>query len=388
MGPMQADVLLVGGGVASVRCARTLRRRGFEGSIVLVGDEPRLPYNRPPLSKEALRDDVPDELLGAEPDGWYERQRVTALTGTAVEELDPDAGWALLSDGQRVRFGQCLIATGATPRVLAAPGGERAVTVRTVEDSRALRAAALRATPGGGAVVVGGGLLGVEIAATLAALGLRPTVLERGDALWSGALGNLLSEWAIERLASVGASVNLAAVATDLAAETVAVGDVVLPAGLLVAAIGVGPRDALAARAGLSVAGGVVVDADQRTSHPAVWAAGDVARRDGRIGGHWHGARESGERAALSMLGHDVPRDAPAWTFTEVAGTAVDVFGEAERDASERWVTDSVIERREGGTLAQLVVIGSAIGAASARALVANGASHVEVWRAAASVHG
>jgi 3-phenylpropionate/trans-cinnamate dioxygenase ferredoxin reductase component len=99
-----AAVLLIGGGVASVRCARTLRREGFQGRIALVGDEPSLPYNRPPLSKELLRENLPDDLVLAEPERWYERRSVELLSGRRVAELDLDARRATLDDGTAIGF--------------------------------------------------------------------------------------------------------------------------------------------------------------------------------------------------------------------------------------------------------------------------------------------
>src|SRR3990170_31992 len=145
----RTDVLLVGGGVASVRCARTLRRHGFTGSILLVAAEPAPPYNRPPLSKELLRDDLPDDLVMAEPATWYSRRSVELRTGATVVELDPDTHLATLDDGSSIGFAQCLIATGAEPRRLRIDGGEHANLLRTLSDARRLRAAAVAA--GGGA---------------------------------------------------------------------------------------------------------------------------------------------------------------------------------------------------------------------------------------------
>ena len=190
----RVEVLLVGGGVASVRCARALRRNGFTGSILLVGLEPALPYNRPPLSKELLRDDLSDELVMAEPASWYARRSVELRTGTTVVELDPDAHVATLDDGSVIGFAQCLIATGAEPRTLPIDGGEHAILLRTLPDARRLRAAAIAAGEGAPATVIGGGFIGVEVASALASLGLRPTVVEMADALWGGALGRSLAE--------------------------------------------------------------------------------------------------------------------------------------------------------------------------------------------------
>ena len=126
------EILLIGGGVASVRCARTLRREGFAGRIALVGDEPFLPYNRPPLSKELLRDDLPDELVLAEPERWYERRSVELVTGRRVAALDLEARHATLEDGTEIEFERCLIATGARPRELNVQGGDLTLLLRTL----------------------------------------------------------------------------------------------------------------------------------------------------------------------------------------------------------------------------------------------------------------
>lgn len=385
MGGVEAHVLLVGGGVASARCARTLRRNGFVGSILLVGDETIPPYNRPPLSKELLREGHPAELLAAEPPRWYERHDVELLAGVAVTSIEPGERRAALADGREISFERCVLATGAAPRALPMPGGERALLLRTLEDAQRLRAAAVGAPAGAPVVVVGGGLIGVEVASGLAALGLAPTVVELGHQLWAGSFGRLLSAWALDRLRESGVAVRLRASVTALDGHGARVGEESLPAAFVVAGIGVRPRDELAVAAGLEVAGGVVVDADQRTSHPAVWAIGDVARTAGRAGEHWHAARESGERAALSILGRPVPPPRAAWIFTEVGGVAIDAFGDAEAGDDERWILDEgAIARMRHHRLVQLIVIGSVIPAEEARNLVERGVSERDLRRAIA----
>jgi 3-phenylpropionate/trans-cinnamate dioxygenase ferredoxin reductase component len=369
---VEVDVLLIGGGVASARCARTLRRNGFAGSILLVGDERLPPYNRPPLTKELLRDDSADDLLLAEPQRWYDRHAVGLLTGTTVESLDPDARRVALADGRSVAFERCLLATGALPRELNVPGGGSAVLVRTIDDARALRSAALSAT-GDPAVVIGGGLVGVEVASGLASLGLRPTIVERTGALWGGAMGELLSEWALERLEQAGVTVLTNSTVTAIGDGRVVADGVALDAALVVAGVGVVARDDLARRAGITTERGVVVDAAQRTSHPAVWAAGDVARTDGHASEHWHSARDAGERAALSMLRLEVPRVAVPWTFTEVAGVPIDALGTGDAD-DERWLIDgSLVARSSRGMVTQLIVIGASVPTDRARVAVERG---------------
>lgn len=374
------DILLVGGGVASVRCARTLRREGFEGSILLVGNEGTPPYNRPPLSKELLRDDLPDELVLAEPERWYERRGIDLLLGARVASLDLDGRVAETADGRRISFDRSLIATGAAPRDLPIPGAEHALELRTLGDARRLRRAALEAGDGAPAVVIGGGFIGIEVASSLAALGLRPTILERTDRLWSGALGSLLAGWAADRFKGAGITVRTDAEATVIEPGAVWLGDERHAAALIVAGVGVRPRDELAAHAGLDVADGIVTDAAHGTSHPAVWAAGDAARVAGRRIEHWHAAREGGERAARSMLGMALEPAPEPWTFSEVAGAAVDVVGSPMGWDDETWIVpDRLVAFMQEGRVVQLASVDSALPAGEMRHLVGAGATEVDV---------
>ena len=369
------DVLLIGGGVASVRCARTLRREGFGGRILIVGDEHGLPYNRPPLSKELLRDDLPDDLVLAEPERWYERRNVERLAGRPVAELDLDAHEAVLDDGARIAFERALIATGARPRELAVDGGEHALLLRTLADARRLRELATQAGDGARVTVIGGGFIGVEVASGLATLGVRPTLLEMSDGLWSGTLGDELDRWARARLDAAGVTVRTGAAVTQLGGDAAWVGDERHDHAFSIAGIGVTPRTELAEAAGIAVEDGIVTDADQRTSHPSVWAAGDVARIDGRRIEHWHAAREGGARAALSMLGKPVPEPRAPWVFTEVAGELVDVVGWAPAWDETVVIGDMAANRFAIAFVAddrviQLAIVNGAIGVEEARAFV------------------
>lgn len=374
------DVLLVGGGVASVRCARTLRREGFDGRILLVGDETVPPYNRPPLSKELLRADLPDDLVLAEPERWYARRGVDLLTDTSVASLDLDGRVAVTGDGRHIGFERCLIATGVAPRALPVPGAGHALELRTIADSRRLRSAALEAGEGAPAVVIGGGFIGVEVASSLEALGLRPTILERAGALWSGTLGSLVADWAVERLGAAGVEARIDAEVTAVEPAAVRIGDERIPAALIVAGVGVQPRDQLAADAGLDVADGIVTDAAHRTSHPAAWAAGDVARVAGRRIEHWHAARDGGERAGRSMLGLELEEAPVPWTFSEVAGATIDVVGQPDGWDDEVWIVpDRLAAFLDRGRVVQLASIDSALAAADMRRLVAVRATLAQV---------
>lgn len=378
-------MLLVGGGVASVRCARTLRRGGFAGSILLVGDEDRAPYNRPPLSKELLRADLPDELLAAEPASFYERRSVELQTGSHVAAIDPAGRRATFADGATVAFEHCLLATGAELRRLSIPGAEQVLMLRTAADARRLRAAAISAPRGAPAVVIGGGFIGLEVASALAVLGLRPTVVEMAPILWGGTLGRGLADWAAGRLTAAGIELRLAAVATRLADGGVWLDEERIPAGLVVAGIGVLPREELATAAGIATADGIRCDGHQRTSHVGIWAAGDVARVEGRRVEHWHSAREAGERAAHSMLGHAIPPAPPAWVFSEIAGSMVDVIGAVDGWDEERWISPGrLLAYLAAERVVGLASIEGALPAEAARQLLAAGASIEEVARAVA----
>jgi NADPH-dependent 2,4-dienoyl-CoA reductase/sulfur reductase-like enzyme len=371
--PSHVDLLAVGGGVAAARCVRALRRQGLRGSIMMVGEEGLPPYNRPPLSKEVLLadDPPPDGLLLAEPEGWYARRDVLLARGARVASIDPGARTAILSDGTRVGWDRCLIATGAAPRALRIPGGARALLLRTASDARSLRAAMDAQRGGAAVVVVGGGFIGLEVASALAARGLSATVVERGDALWGGQLGRLLDVRARELLAAAGVTVRLGAAVTRLDGQGAWVADELLPASLVVAGVGVTPRDELARAAGLAVGDGILVDAGGRTSHPAIWAAGDVARVDGQRVEHWHAAREAGERVAASMLGQPAASVPVPWVFSEVAGTALDVMGTPATADEEAWLADErVVVSSRGGRAVGLAVLDGALAPKEARALV------------------
>ena len=367
------DILLIGGGVASVRCARTLRREGFGGRILLLGDEPTLPYNRPPLSKELLRGDLPDDLVLAEPERWYERRGVDLLVAQRVIALDPHARAATLDDGVRISFEQALVATGARPRELPVDGGEHALLLRTLRDARRLRRLAIEAGEGARVTVIGGGFIGVEVASGLAALGLRPTILEMRDKLWSGSLGEELDRWGRERLEAAGVRVRIGAAVTKLTADAAWVGEERIDHAFSVAGIGVLPRTELAEDAGLGVDDGIVTDAGQRTSDASVWAAGDVARVDGRRIEHWHAAREAGERAAHSMLGRPLAPPQAPWVFSEVANELIDIVGWAPRwdetvtlGSGDRFAIAYLAQDR----VIQLAVVNGAIPVEEARTLV------------------
>ncbi len=192
--------------------------------------------------------------------------------------------------------------------------------------------------------MIGGGFIGVEVGASLAEIGLSVTLVEAGGELWSGGLGEAVGAWARRRLEAAGVEVRLGAVCERVEDGAVMLAGERLPADLVVAGVGVTPRTELAEAAGLRVDDGVVVDQRGETSAPGTFAAGDVARAvhplDGTGRGirveHWHAARESGEAAALALLGEPVPERRAPWVYTEFAGQLVDHVGWAPTWDEER----------------------------------------------------
>lgn len=375
------DTLLIGGGVAAVRCARTLRRHGYAGSILIIGDEPHPPYNRPPLSKELMRGEVAFELVAAEPAPWYERRDIELRNGVAVTTVDTGARRVTLADGSRIGYARCLIATGAAPRRPPIPGAQHARLLRTVDDALAIRGPA---TAGAGVVLIGGGFIGVEVAASLAARGARVILVELGPALWGDQLGRELSGWAARVLADAGVSVRLTVRATRIEPGLVHIGGEAFAADVIVAGVGVAPRDALARDAGLAVDDGIVTDASHATSAAGVWAAGDVARVDGLRVEHWHAAREGGERAALAMLGLPLPPPRAPWVFSEFAGQQLDVVGLPGPDDEAHVVGDLsadafAVAFLSDGRVSALGIVNAAIDVEEARRLVERRAALREV---------
>jgi len=368
--PRRVDVLLVGGGVAAARCARRLRREGFGGSILLVGEEETPPYNRPPLSKELLAGSVPEDLVLAEAEGWYARKGIELVLGVGVATLDAGERRATLADGSEIAFGSCLLATGAEPLRPPIPGAEHAAVLRRIGDATALHRAAIDAVATGGAgaqaAVVGGGFIGVEAAASLAGLGLRVTLVERTAQLWSGALGETVAGWARRRLEAAGVRVRLGTSATALEPDGLIAGER-LPASVILVGVGVRPRVELAEAAGLAVDDGIVVDANRAVA-PGILAAGDVARVPYSLAGaqgirveHWHAAREGGEAVALAILGRPVPPPRAPWVYSEFGGQLLDVVGWAPAIEDEVVLGDAsgprfAVAHVADGRVAQLAV--------------------------------
>lgn len=274
-------IVIVGAGLAAARAVEAARAAGFDGDILLVGEEPRLPYERPPLSKNWLTEEaLPEEPLIFPPATWDDWQVDRAL-GVRAQALDPGGRQLTLLDGRRVRYDRLLLATGARPRRLNVVGAELdgVVTLRSLRDATDLRA---RLREAGRVVIVGGGLIGLEVAAAARALGRLVTVVEADTAPMRRLVGLRMGTAVAAMHADEGVDLRLGATVTALRGhgrvqEVVLSTEERLDADLVVVGIGVEPDVAWLRGTGLDGPAGVLVDSHTRTAIPGVYAAGDVA---------------------------------------------------------------------------------------------------------------
>jgi 3-phenylpropionate/trans-cinnamate dioxygenase ferredoxin reductase subunit len=327
----QAPILIVGAGQAGVQIAESLRQEGFGGPLLLIGEEPHPPYQRPPLSKKWLAESgnpVALSIRGAEA---LARRRIELKLDARVAAVDRRAGELTFTNGERLRYGKLAFATGSLPRTLPVPGAtlQGVLYLRGIEDSRAIAEAIRRCAAAQQRVlVIGGGFIGLEVAAGARKLGAEVTVLEGLPRLMSRVTAQVVSE-AFERLHRAhGVEFVFDAQVVELSGrggrvERVRTADGrEFPAGCVVVGIGVTPDDRLAAEAGVACDRGIIVDECSRTNDPVIAAAGDcTARRlpDGRLQRleSVQNAVEQGKSAAAALMGRSRPFHATPWFWSD-----------------------------------------------------------------------
>lgn len=310
-------MVLVGAGRATAAAAATLRREGFDGEVVVVGEEPHPPYERPPLSKGWAAPPAPDALLLHER-RWYDEHDVRLLTGVRAEHLDVADRRLRLSDGGRLRYDRLLLATGGRPRRLPGVSGERVRHLRTLDDARALQESA---AAGGALVVLGGGFLGCEVAAAARSAGVQVTILEAAPTLLARALdpqlGELVAGVHRERGVDVRTGERVESVREISGGLLVRTDRGALECSVLLVAVGMQRATELLDGTPVRCDDGVLVDEYARTCVPDVLAAGDVAATwEPRLGRrlrveHDDHAAAQGGVAARTMLGVHTVHDAP-----------------------------------------------------------------------------
>ena len=336
---MKRQFVLIGGGQTSASAARTLRRRGFDGSIVIVGDEPHHPYQRPPLSKEYLQGRTAIEEIWAVAPEWYSQNDVQLELGARAHHVDRTTLDVVLEDQRRLPADAVLIATGGTPRRFPGAQGESILYLRTLEDAQRVRE---YARPGRHIVIVGGGFIGSEIAATARTLGADVTMLEGMQAPLERVLGPALGRVCGEIHREQGVAVRCG-VAVDSIAQTV--GGVLvktrdgasIEGDVAIVGIGILPNVDLAKATEITVGNGIRVDEFCRTTALNIYAAGDVANHyhplfDRRMRvEHFDNATRQGATAALNMLGERTRYDDPHWFWSDQYDHSLQYAGHAEQ---------------------------------------------------------
>jgi 3-phenylpropionate/trans-cinnamate dioxygenase ferredoxin reductase subunit len=344
--------VIVGASLAGATAAAALREEGFDGRILLVGEEEALPYERPGLSKGFLRGEESEEHLLVRPPGWYEEHAVELRLGTRAVGLDPRERVLELADGQTIGFEAALIATGARNRSIPVPGADRdgVLQLRTLADAQAIRRLAARV---GSAVIVGMGFIGAEVSASLRALGVEVEAVEPFEAPMYRALGPEVGGVVAAIHADHGVRMHMGESVErfdgdgDLVRVVTASG-AQLAAPFAVVGVGVRPNAELWSLAHADD-GGIPVGPTLETEVPGIFAAGDVASHDhpyfGRIRvEHFDNAIKMGETAARNMLGAGVVFDDPHWFWSDQYDVQIQTVGFEPPDATI--VTRGSLEER------------------------------------------
>ncbi|WP_426978751.1 NAD(P)/FAD-dependent oxidoreductase [Pseudarthrobacter sp. O4] len=333
-------IVIVGGGLAGATAAKTLRAEGFSGPVVVVAEEAHHPYLRPPLSKEYLLGKAGDDALPVVPEGWYAENGVELRLGEPVTHLDPGARTLSLGDGSRLEYASLLLATGARPRSIPLPGSglDGVSTFRTVENSLRLRAGLVDG--GRNVVMIGSGWIGMELAAAASTYGNTVTLLGPAKVPLAAAIGSELGGFFRSLHEANGVRFRLPASAAEITGQSGRVTGVVtdagdvLPADLVIIAVGVVPEVALAESAGIGLRnGGILTDASLRTGTPGIYAAGDVANALHPFTGehhrseHWSNALNGGKVAAKAMLGQDAVLDTIPYFYTDQFDVSMEYSG-------------------------------------------------------------
>ena len=335
--------LLIGGGLASGQAAKQLRQHDATAAITVVGEEPYVPYDRPPLSKEFLRGEKPREQLFFDPESYFHDNRIELVLGTTVQRLDLAGKRAILANERVIHFEKALIATGGRPIHLAIPGANLAGVhyLRRLDDAVAIAA---QATPGTRAVLIGAGFIGMEVAASLTQRGVHATVIETQAHMWPRFADATLAEAIQDYCVKKGVTIRVKDQVTEIAgsdrvsAAMLKSGDR-LPCDLVVIGVGILPNVELAKDAGLTIDNGIVVNEYLQSSHPDVYAAGDVANymdplfQKRRRVEHWGHAEYCGQLAGRNMAGAQAPYDLLTYVWSDLFDLHLEFAGdESEHD--------------------------------------------------------
>ncbi|MER8700177.1 FAD-dependent oxidoreductase [Mesorhizobium sp. M0954] len=334
---MKNGVVIVGAGHAGVQAAASLREEGYDGPVILVGDENELPYHKPPLSKTFIKDQQakPQPLRG---EAFYTGSAIDFRPGIRVERIDVGGRRLEISGGGVLPFDRLILATGARPRLLPLPGSELSgvVSLRSLGDARLIRELSAQSEE---VVILGGGFIGLEIAATLTAAGRKVTVVEAVDRLLGRAVAPVIAGHVRQRLEASGVRILTGTTIERLEDENGRVSAAItssgetLPAQMVVIGIGVVPNVELAEAAGIVIANGIRVDQQMRTSVPEILAIGDAASYR-----HWftggdvrlesvQNATDQARLAARTIVGHTDNYSAVPWFWSDIGDMKLQMVG-------------------------------------------------------------
>lgn len=340
---MTKGMVVIGAGECGGRAALALRELGYNGPVTLVGDEPHLPYERPPLSKDAMVADAP-LIKAIASDAILAERSIRHIHSVLAVAIDRTAHVVRLSDGSALAYDKLLLATGSVPRKLPMPGlGGRCVYLRTFNDALAIRA---HLNAGNRITIVGGGFIGLELAAAARRLGAAVTVIEAQPRILMRGVPAEIAQVIHQAHEAEGVKIlcgeGIAAIADDGAEVRIALaGGHDIVADLAVIGIGAVPVTGLAAAAGLTIDNGVAVDAELRTSDRDIFAAGDCCSFPLAIyGGRrvrleaWRNAQEQGALAARNMLGAGEAHSAVPWFWSDQYGLTLQIAGLSDEGRS------------------------------------------------------
>jgi 3-phenylpropionate/trans-cinnamate dioxygenase ferredoxin reductase subunit len=329
---MQPGVVIVGGGQAGLEAAAGLRTQGYPGTVTLICEEPHAPYQRPPLSKEFLTGKQEVDRVFLRMLAFYEKQRIDLILGERATEINAGAKMVHLAGGGTVPYEQLILAVGARNRTLPALGAENVLYLRSLDEAVTLKQRIAEARHG--VAVIGGGFIGLEVAAAARAAGKLVTVIEAAPRLMARAVSPVLSEFFLDLHRSQGTEVLLNTVAVEVRPDAVMLEPGRrIAADLAVAGIGVIPNVELARAAGLEVNDGIMVDEFLRTTDPAIFAIGDCAEHPNVFAGgrarleSVQNAVDQAKCVVRAILGQPMPyRDVP-WFWTDQFETRFQMAG-------------------------------------------------------------
>ncbi|MDN3353402.1 FAD-dependent oxidoreductase [Actinomadura sp. DC4] len=339
---LEESFVIVGASLAGAKAAEKLREEGFTGRVVLVGDETRRPYERPPLTKGFLTGKDPIDKAYVHEEDWYAGHDVELRLGTAATGIDRARREVVLADGERIPYTRLLLTTGASPRRLDIAGADLGHVhyVRSADDSERLRGALAEGDKR--VVVVGAGWIGLEAAAAARGYGNQVHVVEPEATPLHRALGKELGEVFASVHRRQGVEFTLGDGVAEITEDSVRTNDgAELPADVVIVGIGAVPNTALAEQAGLDVDNGILVDQALQTSDAEIFAAGDVANAHNPLLGrrlrveHWANALNGGPEAARSMLGRDVVYDRVPYFYTDQFELGMEASGDWAGDYDE-----------------------------------------------------